>query len=298
MNKKLIGIIFFLALFSMACSLTDLMNGNSGENTQSDLAATVNALETQLAAVTEEATDEPTTQPSATPEPTSAPDFQYQNLSFNFHPSLSSNVWGEIIPEYNPGEDEIYAFAEPEHILVHFDNYIIGDHFHTAEIRVFPVARYREMSDGAVFNLDLLNNVLSGELREEDYYPLLPLVPAAQILVAQVDFIEFEGGKGVRYLTQLGQALFPANNHMIFYSFQGLTNDGQYFISAILPVHHPNLLNNGDDVGSDWEPYYSEEAWNEYKTQTEAEIDGYADDSFAPSLVYLDDIFRSLHVTP
>ena len=298
MRKQTIVTILFLLIFTMACSLTELINGNPNPESETNLAATVSALETQLAEEPEEPTTEPTVIPTDTPEPTPAPDFEFQNISFDYHPSLSTNVWGEIIPEYVPGEDEIYAFAEPEHILVHFDNYIIGDHFHTPEIRVFPAARYRELSDGAAYNLDLLATVLDQQLREEETYPLLPLVPAAQILTAKVDFIQFDGGRGVRYLTQLGQALYPANNQMIFYSFQGITDDGAYFISAILPIRHPELLNNGDDVGNDWEPYYSEEAWDEYKTQTEAELDGYPEDSFAPSMILLDDIFRSLRISP
>ncbi|MEE4194568.1 MAG: hypothetical protein V2J07_05145 [Anaerolineae bacterium] len=300
MKKKFITILLTLGLviFGMACSLTSVLREVG--ILPPDTAPTIVMIQTKLAVQTEEAqyTPTPSPEPTQTYTPTPVPDLEFENVSFYFDPSLASGAYGEIVPEQIPNEEEIYAFPEPAHILIHFNNYVIGTHFHTPEIRVFPAPQYREVSEGAVYNLDLLHNVLSEQLRDEEYYPLLPIVPAGQIIVAQVDFLDFENGRGVRYLTQLGQALSPANNNSIFYSFQGITNDGQYFISAILPVHHPELLNNWEDVGSDWEPYYSQEAWEEYKSQTEEAINNYPVDSFAPSLVLLDDLFRSIRISP
>lgn len=291
-------VIIFLLFFGMACSLTSILREVG--ILPPDTAPTIVAIQTKLAVQTVEAeyTPTPTPVPTETPEPTPLPDLQYEHVSLYFDRSLASSAQGETIPEYIPSEDEVFIYPEPEHVLISFTNYVIGSHFHTPFIRVFPAPRYREISEGAVFNLDLLHNVLSEQLRDEDYYPLLPIVPAGQIFVTQVEFIDFEGGRGVRYLTQLGQALAPANNNDLFYSFQGITNDGEFFISAQLPVHHPELLNSSGDVGNDWEPYYSQEAWNEYKTEIEEALNNYSPDSFAPSLVLLDDIFRSLKITP
>ncbi len=297
MKKKNVAILAVLLTFSMACVITDMFSSEPVDE-QGDLAATLSVLQTQLAVTPEDA--EPTLSPieasTATPEPTPAPDFEYEYLSFNYHPSLASNVWGETIPEDVPEED-VFPVQAPQHILAHFDNYIIGDHFHTPEVRAYPIERYREISDIAVGNIDYLIELLGTQSTTENYYPYLPFVPAGQIILAQVKYISFDGGQGVRYLTQMGQALFPANNHSIFYSFQGISDNG-YYISVTLPVHHPELLNNGEDVGNDWDPYYDVNAWDIYKAETEEQINGYADDSFAPSLVLLDDLVRSIKVTP
>jgi hypothetical protein len=300
MKTKYIA-FFFLILFAflgMSCSLTSILRDVG--ILPPDTAPTIIMIQTKLAVQTVEAqyTPTPTPVPTETPEPTPLPDLQYEYVSFYFDPSLASSAQGETIPEYFPGEDEVFIYPEPEQVVISFSNYVIGSHFHEPLIRVFPAPRYREISEGAVFNLDLLHNVLSEQLRDEDYYPLLPIVPAGQIFVSQVEFINFEGGRGVRYLTQLGQALAPANNNDIFYSFQGLTDDGQFFISAQLPVHHPELPNASGDFGNDWEPYTSQEAWNEYKTETEDALNNYPADSYAPSLILLDEIFRSLKITP
>ena len=299
MKKRwLIALTAAFVIFTMACVVTDMLNQTDTE--EPDLAATVAALETQLAQATlnnqpqEQAPTQPP--PTAAPEPTAAPDFQFEYLSFNYDPSLASNAWGEMIPEDNPQEDT-FPVQAPQHILVHFDNYIIGDHFHTPEIRVYPIPRYREISDVAVSNIDYLNQLLGSRSTTESYYPYLPFVPAGQILLAKIEYIAFEGGRGVRYLTEMGQAYAPANNHSLFYTFQGITDNG-YYISVTLPIHHPDLLNSYEDVGSDWEPYYNEDAWNTYKTETEAQMNGYTDASYAPSIVLLDELVRSIQVNP
>ncbi|MEO8354588.1 MAG: hypothetical protein ABI621_01610 [Chloroflexota bacterium] len=39
--------------------------------------------------------------------------------------------------------------------------------------------------------------------------------------------INFQNGRGIRFLTQYAQYPAPINNHELFYHFQGLTNDGK-----------------------------------------------------------------------
>ena len=53
---------------------------------------------------------------------------------------------------------------------------------------------------------------------------------------AQMRYVGFQSGAGVRYLAQYGQAYAPINNQELFYTFQGLTADGAHCVVAILPV--------------------------------------------------------------
>lgn len=43
-------------------------------------------------------------------------------------------------------------------------------------------------------------------------------------------------GGGIRYLTQFGQAAGLITNPELFYTFQGLTDDGAYYVAAVFPV--------------------------------------------------------------
>ena len=73
--------------------------------------------------------------------------------------------------------------------------------------------------------------------------------------------INFQSGRGIRYVTEYAQMTYPITNHEMFFSFQGLTTDGKYWVSIILPISHPSLLDNGDDTSSaDWTAINSDAA--------------------------------------
>ena len=67
------------------------------------------------------------------------------------------------------------------------------------------------------------------------------------MFLSKPEYLKFENGSGVRYLTMYGQGFAPINNHDLFYSFQGLTADGRYWVSVIMPVNHPSLQATYDD---------------------------------------------------
>lgn len=303
MKKKIIVFLLVAVVFAMSCNLAGLLQNSSD---QTDLQATLYVMQTQVAEIpqtdlqpqAEEELDpqpEPTEEPSPTPEP--EPDFRYEYFSLNYHDSLASRLWGETIPENLP-EEGIYDFAEAQHILVNFDNFIIGEHFHTPVIRVYDALRYQEISEHAVDNMQLLATLLVARPDNPEYLPFLPLIPAARFYIAQIEYIEFEGGSGIRYLCQMGQAYWPVNNMNLFYTFQGMTNDGRYYISAMLPVNHTELSFDGSEAGTDWAPYYSEDAWYEYHAQVVSDLNGYPPESYQPSLYLYDEMFQSVRITP
>ena len=304
MKRKMVILLMALLIFAMACNIADLLQSGSD---QSDLQATLNVMQTQVAEIPQtdqepqpeenvEPQPEPTEEPIPTPEP--EPDFRYEYLSLNYHPSIASRLWGETIPENPPDDQGAFGFPEAQHIRVNFDDFIIGEHFHTPVIRVYDALRYQEISDHAVENMSLLATLLAARPENPEYLPFLPLIPAARFYIAQIEYLEFEGGSGVRYLCQMGQAVWPVNNMSLFYTFQGMTDDGQYYIAAMLPVNHAELSYDGSEAGTDWEPYYSEDAWNEYHAQVVSDLNGYPPESYQPSLLLFDEIFQSVRITP
>jgi hypothetical protein len=50
----------------------------------------------------------------------------------------------------------------------------------------------------------------------------------------------------VRYLAVLAQYPAPVNNQDLFYTCQGLTSDGRYFVPIILPVNQSSLPMNAN----------------------------------------------------
>jgi hypothetical protein len=110
--------------------------------------------------------------------------------------------------------------------------------------------------------------------------------------------ISFQNGKGIRYLTQYIQNTAPVTNGGLFYTFQGLTDDGMTYISLTLPVNHPDLPADRDDFFSTANITYEtlEENYWDYIIQVTDYIHETDDNLFMPSLKMLDEIVMSLHV--
>ncbi len=114
---------------------------------------------------------------------------------------------------------------------------------------------------------------------------------AGSALAAQVKRLSFDGGQGVRYLAQLGQGPAPINNQELFYTFQGLTDDGEHYVAAILPITHPSLPASAASVPT-------ADDFAQYLSDTTEALNVQPDASFQPSLGELDALMQSLSVTP
>ena len=127
---------------------------------------------------------------------------------------------------------------------------------------------------------------------DEQALPFLPLVHAAPIFCAQAQPAEFQGGKGIRYITYYAQDVSPAVEWFVFYTFQGLTDDGQYYISAVFPIRTNILPDQPPAAGS--EPDFAAQA--ALLREQVAQINAQAADEFTPSLRVLDELIAGVQV--
>jgi hypothetical protein len=64
----------------------------------------------------------------------------------------------------------------------------------------------------------------------------LPPVESIQLFCSQVRYLDFAGGAGVRFIARYSMEDNPTVTENIFYTFQGLTADSEYYISAFYPI--------------------------------------------------------------
>ncbi len=228
--------------------------------------------------------------PTETPNPTPAPNVSYRGITFLF-----DEHWFELAPaETIPAEEDaaIEQWNTPEYYQFTFSGYPLADVFHSPRIMVFPAEVYKAINSDARNIITQLEQFLVDKPADAEYIPFLPIFNAGQFMRAQVEYIDFQNGSGVRFLTQYGQAAWPINNQDMFYTFQGLTNDRQYYISAIFPVSHPNLP-HPDSVTMDDDFY---DNFMDYVDGVEEELNTQLGKDFSPPLLVLDDMMRSLSV--
>jgi hypothetical protein len=193
--------------------------------------------------------------------------------------------------------DNLMPFANyPDRMEITFPAYPLTGTFHDPRIELYPLDETMAMNPAAADSIAELQGLLENPPSTlPDPLPFLPIFNAGPMMQAQETVVRSEGVDGVRYLTQYGQALYPVNNRDLFYTFQGLTRDGSYYLLAVLPVNHPELPATGDDfLGLDPQDFF--EQAESYFVETEALLDGQPTGAFTPDLGSLDQMLQSIRI--
>ncbi|HEU4434958.1 MAG TPA: hypothetical protein VFR51_16355 [Pyrinomonadaceae bacterium] len=119
----------------------------------------------------------------------------------------------------------------------------------------------------------------------------VPFNNASGSVQSKVQYLNFKTGKGVLFLTQYSQDAAPTrlNNEELTCDFQGITNDGKYYVAARLAVTHPSLPKGIDST----EPPPQDPKGN-YLKKEERLLNSFADESFRPSLKSLKSMIASI----
>jgi hypothetical protein len=214
-------------------------------------------------------------------------------LSFYLDPTLASGYNCETIPESAEGIE-----ITPQYTSITLQGFILSDKFFDAHISVFSVLRYSKLLPEniptQVANLEaLLDGGSTG-----NSLPLLPNFNAAQVFHAQYQVVPFSSGGGIRYITLYAQYYAPINNHDLFYTYQGLTHDGLYWVSAILPINNPILPTSGDTIPGDMSQEQFAANYGPYITDLTNQLNSQTSDSYTPSLAALDALVASMTIQP
>lgn len=240
-------------------------------------------------------------------------DVNFLGAVFTFDQTIADSVWLELVParpaEPGPG----LVWAPSQHIVFTLTD-AAGAQNHAplgqylpaeAQIHIYPIAGLNAEVQPVVDGLRQLlaeppdaAAIEAISLGQDSFLPGLTLLPpsnARQPFRAQVEYLTFVGGRGVRYLTQLSQGPVPVSNQELFYTFQGLTDDGALYVAAYFPVTLPALPDS---------PQMSDEAltalvedWLGYLTQTTQLLNESAAAAFTPDLTILDTLINSLSVS-
>jgi hypothetical protein len=88
------------------------------------------------------------------------------------------------------------------------------------------------------------------------------------------------------------------SNRTIFYTFQGLTDDGKYWVTVTHPISHPVLPDNADF--STLPEGYTFETWfqnfDAYVKNMVSTLEPLKPDSFYPTITMLDNLVSSIAI--
>jgi hypothetical protein len=198
---------------------------------------------------------------------------------------------------------ESSGMGEPAHLRLAFGDEtqpggsgILPDH---AQLRIYPVAAFRQSA--IADRIAALESVL--QERPESIEGELPLLSASsegdETVYAQLKYLDFAGGTGVRYLTHFGVDAAPVTDHNTFYTFQGLTNDGQFVVVFFHPVPTDLLAGDAEEIAElvgDEDTF--EENFEDHLQEIRDRLNQADPTDFAPNLDNLDSMLETIELQP
>ena len=247
----------------------------------------------------------PTVAPNATPSLVPGPNIAYGSVHLTLNAALGSGVSARLVPEAIFTDPN--APIHPPYPELIFVNYPLQNTFHEPRLQVYPADEFAKVNPAAADAIQQLQALLGQAPKlPAGNIPFLPVFHAAQVIRADIQFVNFQNGSGIRFVTQYGQSPIPINNYELFYTFQGLTNDGAYYVSAILPLSAPFLAPDDNpnhpapadavpapDFSS---PDFSGAAWGAYLDTVTTRLNQLDPQQFNPALAALDALVQSLEV--
>ncbi|MFN8382809.1 MAG: hypothetical protein U0V02_12750 [Anaerolineales bacterium] len=292
MNKKFLGLVGIL-FFTLACGLgTPSTPLPAEQSVETVVAATFQAL-TAIPPVVEASATTPAeaTQDSGQLTPDGTP-VNMAEVSFLIPNGIandaSSTMTTEVeFPYINPSNGDM-----PQHVKVLLNLYALNGTLYEPHILIFRSDEYAQYTENTA-------NIISA-MQSLQYVDGQPLPESlGSDFMAQTHAINFKNGHGVRYLTQVFTNFNPVNNSDLIYYYQGITDDGKYYVEAILPIGASFLAaddNINTPLPADGIPFDMNN-FQGYLDAVAQRLNSTDTFSFTPYLDYLDAMIESMQVT-
>ncbi|MBN2385810.1 MAG: hypothetical protein JXB85_02235 [Anaerolineales bacterium] len=220
-------------------------------------------------------------------------------LSFYMDPALGSGYECETVPERGSSDIPMDVFIYPAHTGLTIQTYPLTYTQFPPQIRIYPVNRFSELLPEVLpRRVSDLERLISSGTWSSGELPFLPPLPMVQTFFSHETVISFNGGQGVRFITEYNESSHPISNRTIFYTFQGLTDDGMYWVAVTLPISSP-ILPADADFHTLPEGYTSEswfQDYSSYVSDVKDVLEAQTPDSFFPTINRLDSLIRSITV--
>jgi hypothetical protein len=205
---------------------------------------------------------------------------------------VAQDVSVQVIEAAGSGSNRAWWEVMPQYSVQTLVGYQVTNHSREPQIFVFPVQGLN-VNEAAAKAAGALYTLLQDQQAGEQM-PFLPLSSGRQMMNAQVKYLDFQNGRGVRYLTQYANGIAPVNNNELFYTYQGLTGDGRYYLAVVLPIHLnglPNYPNETENLPIEFTSDYFA-----YLTSIVHQLNLEPESIYSPDLSKLDAFVGSIEV--
>ncbi len=305
---KKIAVLVLISIFLVSCNLPFTINWNTPAPTSppNETAAVTEAVQLTAAPTDAPATEAPTE--AATEAAFIGTEYNLGGVYMVLPPCLSASATGTQIAAVPYDEMNGPMDYYPANRKITFQGYPLSGKFFTVDdpektggLVIYPVAEFAAMNEYIATRISNMQTLLATQPATPDSIPLLNIVGAMQVFRAQVSYFSFQNGQGIRFLTEYAQYSAPVNNMDLFYTFQGITSDGEYWVSAIFPINAAYLQDDWDSLnvpagGIPAPDIYNEADVANYYTNMINKLNTTPNADFTPSLDCLDQFIQSLQI--
>lgn len=216
----------------------------------------------------------------------------FSKISFVIPDGIATSATEEIISAVPSGEGVPWWGTYPEHYIYNLEGYPITDGYRSISVYLYPIQEYVAMNEDVGNRIESLKSLIANPNQPlPERLPFLPTFNASSYFHSNFETVNFQNGSGIRYLTAFSQIPVPILNQLMLYTFQGITNDGLYYVSATFAVNIGFLV--GQTAPTDWpDPVILQ---NQLDTVTQ-QLNNSKPEAFTPSLLVLDSLVQSILV--
>ena len=223
----------------------------------------------------------------------------FNGFSFTFDPSIATNVnimqvAGDPVDAQQPGGPD----APHAEFDLYNDATAPASFDAPAVIRVYRTADFAgyDMLTGQVQQLqslltdrpDLAAYMVGGT--DASQLPFVPTQPASQVIRARAQYIDTASVQGISYVTVYRQDVSPFVNDEFIYTFQGMSVDGAYFVSAMFRLTTSLFP---AEIPPDFDMDTFTATFTDYLNQSIAQFNQAAATDFTPSLDTMYNVIQS-----
>lgn len=245
-------------------------------------------------------------------------EIEYEGVGFTCDPALSSEVRAEVLPAAPlKDKDDKPDYVAPERVAFTFvgtqaarraETFFGPPHINVSRLEGFAEAHaldpsYAELLDKRAAELKAALSRRPKSFKRE--IPFMPYVEGSQDFQTRVRYLNFRNGRGIAFVTHYAVEPTLITNRALTYIFEGITDDGRYYVSATFPVSAPVLpddfseaeaVKRGLDATFRLSDAAAKKKHTRYVKQTARELETLSPDEYRPDLARLDKLLSSLRV--
>lgn len=241
----------------------------------------------------------PTPSPTPSESPTTPTNAACNEIAFYLDPALATGYTCETFPaETGP------VYTHPEMTTITLVGYLWSGGLRHPRIYVTSVADYTALRPTQIpMDVASLQGWISSATppvypTSGNMLPILPDLGGMPGIFAQYGVVPFADGVGIRFITKLAFDAMPVGNDQTIYTYQALTADGQYWVSAFLPIRNTILVDDENTLptGMTWDQFYAD--IDAYFANIVQQLNTQPPGTFEPLIADLDALVSSIALVP